>query len=168
VSYEHESRPVTTRTASEIDAPTSTELDDIRRAGEAALRRHLVRRRAETVTLTRLEYERLADAARLWWLLVSSSHVDELLSEWWEWHDRRALRQTSYAVAGGLDWRAVASAPTYAELERRRRLTTETPCGACGRTVTLVHPLPDELAARLPDLSSVRCPRCVAVRGVAA
>lgn len=123
---------------------------------------------AEMVTIPRAEYNRLLHLALIMETLDSSPHVSELLAELLEWNERRIMRETSWAISSGLDWRAAASVPTYAELECRRRLTTDTPCGACGQTVTLVHPLPDELAARLPDLSSVRCSRCAAVRGVAA
>lgn len=49
------------------------------------------------------------------------------------------------------------SGPTFAELRRRRTLVSRLPCGECGEPVDLVHPLPDELANRLPDTSGVRC-----------
>lgn len=61
--------------------------------------------------------------------------------------------------------------PSYAELVRRRQLTSTAPCGVCGTAVTLAHPLAEEYAARLPDLSWVRCADCpqsvplAAVRG---
>jgi hypothetical protein len=32
----------------------------------------------------------------------------------------QSFRQASNAISAALDWRAVANAPTYAELERRR------------------------------------------------
>lgn len=62
-----------------------------------------------------------------------------------------------------------AIGPSYRELERRRLLTSTLPCGHTGCTVTVefVHPLPDELAARLPDTSSVRCPKHLHRRTVA-
>lgn len=122
----------------------------------------------ETVTIPRTEYQRLLHAAMFAETLDSSPHVAELIAEYLDWNERRILGETSHAISAGLDWRAAARVPTYAELERRRQLTTDTPCGTCRRTVTLVHPLPDELAARLPDLSSARCQQCSTLRAVAA
>ncbi|WP_367134735.1 DUF2742 domain-containing protein [Saccharothrix sp. HUAS TT1] len=46
-------------------------------------------------------------------------------------------------------------------LSAKRKLVSDLPCGhpGCGITVRFVHPLADELAARLPDMSWVRCAR---------
>ncbi|PKW13659.1 hypothetical protein [Saccharopolyspora spinosa] len=77
---------------------------------------------AEPVSLTRAEYAQLRHDAECWRLLMSSPHVAELLAEWFEWDRRRTAVETSHAVAGAIDWRAVASAPTYAELARRRSI----------------------------------------------
>ena len=59
-----------------------------------------------------------------------------------------------------MDWSLQAGAPTYAELERRRQLTSDTPCGECGVTVTITHPVPDQYANRLDDMSWARCDTC--------
>ncbi|ACU34146.1 hypothetical protein [Actinosynnema mirum] len=44
-------------------------------------------------------------------------------------------------------------------LSERRKLTSELPCAhrGCPRVVRFTHPLPNALAARLPDTSWVRC-----------
>jgi len=47
--------------------------------------------------------------------------------------------------------------PTQSELQRRRTLISRLPCVVCHQPVDLIHPLPDELAARLPDTSWARC-----------
>jgi hypothetical protein len=114
----------------------------------------------ETVTIPRAEHARLVAHAEAWRKLCASQHVADLITEWIEWDRRRTARQTSAAISGARDWRLRAGAPTYATLERRRRLTTDAPCGACGATVTLIHPLPDHHAARLPDMTWVRCDAC--------
>jgi hypothetical protein len=83
----------------------------------------------------------------------------------WRMAFSEASGEISRAMAG------LTTGPSHAELVRRRQLTTAASCQACGTAVTLVHPLPEEYAARLPDLSWVRCADCpqagpfVAVRG---
>jgi hypothetical protein len=47
--------------------------------------------------------------------------------------------------------------PTQSELQRSRTLISRLPCAICSQPVELLHPLPDELAARLPDTSWARC-----------
>jgi hypothetical protein len=118
---------------------------------------------ADTVTITRAEYDQLAVDAGAWRMLRDSEHILDLLAEWLEWDRRRTTRQISGAFSEGMDWTLQAGAPTYAELKARRQLTTETPCGSCGATVTLTHPLPDEYADRVPDLSWARCDTCAPV-----
>ncbi len=118
---------------------------------------------ADTVTITRAEYDQLVVDAGAWRMLRDSEHILDLLAEWLEWDRRRTTRQVSGAFSEGMDWTLQAGAPTYAELEARRQLTTETPCGSCGAAVTLTHPLPDEYADRVPDLSWARCGTCAPV-----
>jgi hypothetical protein len=116
----------------------------------------------ETVTIPRDVYDQLVVQAGAWQMLCASEHVLDLLAEWVEWDQRRTTAQTSHDVSAAVDWRLRAGAPSYAELARRRQLTTDTVCGACGTGVTLVHPLPDEHADHPDDLSWVRCDRCIA------
>ena len=87
-----------------------------------------------TITLSREVYEELATqaaayrefAGHLWKRiptlarLAESPHVRDLISEWIEWDDRRQTVESSHAISAAGDWEAVAAAPTYAELERRR------------------------------------------------
>jgi hypothetical protein len=79
---------------------------------------------ATRVTIPFAEYRALTLDAAAWRLLNTSSHVAELLAEWVEWDRRRTARETSNAVSAAGDWRALAAAPTYAELERRRAVVT--------------------------------------------
>ncbi|MGV9366221.1 hypothetical protein [Amycolatopsis sp. NPDC003731] len=79
---------------------------------------------ATRVTIPFVEYRALTLDAAAWRLLATSPHVAELLAEWVEWDRRRTLRETSHAVSAAADWRALAAAPTYAELERRRAIAT--------------------------------------------
>lgn len=96
----------------------------------------------EYVTLPYLEYHQLVLEAGAWRLLQSSPHVTELLDEFIEWDRRKTLREASWAICSGRDWRASASAVSYAELERRRNLF---PCGQC--TEQLAY-------------GTTRCPAC--------
>lgn len=75
---------------------------------------------SDTVTITRAEYDALVLDAGCWRLLVSSPHLDNLLVEWREWAERQALSESTAEIAAMFDWRKRASAPTYAELARRR------------------------------------------------
>lgn len=62
-------------------------------------------------------------------------------------------KQASRAIAGALDWRAEADAPSFAELQRRRAApVTPLRCvhPGCRAVVSVPHPLPEQLA-------SVRC-----------
>ncbi|MEU4517835.1 hypothetical protein AB0F52_03840 [Amycolatopsis sp. NPDC024027] len=79
---------------------------------------------ATRVTVPFIEYRALVLDAATWRHLNTSPHVAELLAEWVEWDRRRTLRETSHAVSAAADWRALAAAPTYAELERRRAVAT--------------------------------------------
>lgn len=79
---------------------------------------------ATRVTIPFTEYRTLTLDAAAWRLLIISPHVADLLAEWIEWDRRRTLRETSHAVSAAADWRALAAAPTYAELERRRAVVT--------------------------------------------
>ncbi|MEV5720642.1 hypothetical protein AB0L41_42825 [Amycolatopsis mediterranei] len=81
----------------------------------------------ERVTIPFLEYRALVADAGAWRLLATSPHVAELLAEWVEWDRRRTARETSHAVSAAADWRAVAGAPTYAELAARRAVATTDP-----------------------------------------
>ena len=57
------------------------------------------------------------------------------------------IREASKAISGALDWRAEASKPSYAELQRRRAVpVTPVRCqhpNGCARVHYLEHPLPD-------------------------
>ncbi len=79
------------------------------------------------VTLRWDEYRALVADAGAWRLLTTSPHVAELLAEWVEWDRRRTTRETSHAVCASANWQAVAAAPTYAELERRRAVVITEP-----------------------------------------
>ncbi|MEV4057087.1 hypothetical protein AB0J55_38275 [Amycolatopsis sp. NPDC049688] len=79
---------------------------------------------ATRVTIPFTEYRALTLDAAAWRLLATSPHVAELLAEWIEWDRRRTARETSNAVSAAADWRAIAAAPTYAELDRRRAVAT--------------------------------------------
>jgi hypothetical protein len=79
---------------------------------------------AARVTIPFTDYCSLTLDAAAWRLLATSPHVAEFLAEWVEWDRRRTLRETSHAVSAAGDWRALAAAPTYAELERRRAVVT--------------------------------------------
>jgi len=65
--------------------------------------------------------------AMMWRALNSSLHVTELLSEWYEWYQRRQARETSAAINEAANWLKVAKTPTYAELRRRRDVATTDP-----------------------------------------
>ncbi|MEU0467238.1 hypothetical protein ABZ215_24825 [Amycolatopsis sp. NPDC006131] len=69
-------------------------------------------------------------AADCWRLLTSSPHVAELLGEWVEWMHRRTMREASWRISAAVDWSAVASAPTFAELARRRAVFEGEPLSA--------------------------------------
>lgn len=95
----------------------------------------------------------------------------------------RLEESTAHAIAQRVaaDWadaqvgrreraRAVATAPDQLPdivghqpfcLSAKRKLVSDLPCGhsGCHALVRFVHPLADELAARLPDTSWVRCAR---------
>lgn len=78
----------------------------------------------DTVTLLRTEYTALLMDAAAWRTLNSSPHVAELIAEYFEWLWRAELRESSSAISAAVDWRAAASVPTYAELQRRRSTYT--------------------------------------------
>lgn len=98
-----------------------------------------------------------AEAWRRYWLPEA---IAERLRAELDLIDRITLERFKAAsadVACGWDVARYCTGPTFAELRRRRTLTSRLPCGACGQPVDLVHPFPDELASRLPDTSGVRC-----------
>lgn len=74
----------------------------------------------DVVTLDRTEYTRLVSDAQAWRALWRSEHVRDLMCEWDEWRRRRDMSAATAAMSALADWRAIAGAPTYAELERRR------------------------------------------------
>ncbi|OLT46933.1 hypothetical protein BJF85_00205 [Saccharomonospora sp. CUA-673] len=76
---------------------------------------------SDVVTLDRAEYTQLVADAEAWRAVTRSPHVMDLLGEWREWRLRRDMSASTACMASLENWRAVASAPTYAELERRRR-----------------------------------------------
>lgn len=105
---------------------------------------------ADTVTITRAEYDQLIVDAGAWRMLRNSEHILNLLAEWIEWDRRRNARQISAAFSDGVDWKLKAYAPTYAELERRRNTylcpTCDQPlqrpwnyCTGCGWTEPTVE-----------------------------
>jgi hypothetical protein len=67
------------------------------------------------------------------------------------------FKAASADVSAGWDASRYCTGPTQSELQRRRTLVSRVPCAICSQPVNLVHPLPDELAARLPDTSWARC-----------
>lgn len=96
-------------------------------------------------------------AATAWRILANSPHILDLLAEWAEWHQRRGQRDVSHAISGPDGyWTLRAGAPSYAELRRRRELTSTLPCSDCGTPVVLVHPFLDENWTAPPVL----CGRC--------
>ncbi|WP_291412706.1 DUF2742 domain-containing protein [Actinophytocola sp.] len=83
------------------------------------------------------------------------TELDAFATAW-----RRAHKEASAELSRYVADRGYSVGPSHAELDRRRQLTSTAPCGVCGAAVTLRHPLPDSHAARLPDLSWVRCTSC--------
>ncbi|GAA1229593.1 hypothetical protein GCM10009676_10240 [Prauserella halophila] len=75
----------------------------------------------DVVTLDRAEYTALVSDAEAWRALKRSEHVVDLLHEWHEWRRRRDLSAATAAMSSLESWHAVAGAPTFTELERRRR-----------------------------------------------
>lgn len=67
-----------------------------------------------------LRQQSIVFAAECWRRLTASPHCAEIIADLFEWERRKSLRETSNAVSAAADWRAIASAPAYAELERRR------------------------------------------------
>lgn len=122
--------------------------------------------RAEWLALDERDPRKLAAAIRpaLAYLVESTpeaiaarlrAELDEFATTW-----RRAHKEASADISRARTDLGYGIGPSHAELVRRRRLTSTAPCGACGTAVTLIHPLPDEYAARLPDVSWVRCADC--------
>jgi hypothetical protein len=74
-----------------------------------------------------LRQQSVTFAADCWRRLTASPHCAEIIADLFEWERRKSLRETSNAVSAAADWRALASAPTYAELERRRAEYTHPP-----------------------------------------
>lgn len=121
---------------------------------------------AEWLALTECDPRKLAAAARpaLAYLIESTPDAiaarlrDEL--DWFATEWRRAHKEASAEVSRARTDLGYGIGPSHAELVRRRQLTSTAPCQACGAVVVLAHPLPEEFAVRLPDLSWVRCAGC--------
>ncbi|HEX4721020.1 MAG TPA: hypothetical protein VH333_00800 [Pseudonocardiaceae bacterium] len=99
-------------------------------------------------------------AAEAWRHYWQADAIAERLRAELDLIDRVTLERFKAASADvSVAWDAAryCTGPTQAELQRRRTLTSRVPCAVCSRPVDLVHPLPNELAARLPDTSWVRC-----------
>jgi hypothetical protein len=99
-------------------------------------------------------------AAEAWRRYWQPAAIAERLRTELDFIDRVTLERfktTSADVSRAWDASPLCAGPTHAELLRRRALVSRLPCGICSQSVDLVHPLPDELAARLPDTSLVRC-----------
>jgi hypothetical protein len=122
--------------------------------------------RAEWLALDERDPRKLAAAIRpaLAYLVESTpeaiaarlrAELDEFATAW-----RRAHKEASADVSRARTDLGYGIGPSHAELVRRRQLTSTVSCGTCDTAVTLLHPLPDEYAARLPDLSWVRCTDC--------
>jgi hypothetical protein len=109
------------------DIPTVTRVDDTPNSIERALFRPPEYGGLEWCALPADDPRRhaaLVHAAECWRLLCSSPHLADLLAEWQEWLARRTFSQTSSAISAAADWRGLASAPTYAEIDRRRNTYT--------------------------------------------
>lgn len=73
------------------------------------------------------------NAANAWAAYWSDTEVARRLADELEQLDRevtRRIRATSYEVAVGMNWSALASRPTHAELARRRAEVPDGPCGS--------------------------------------
>jgi hypothetical protein len=90
-----------------------------------------------------------------WRWLCQSGHVLDLIAEWSEWDRRRVASETSQQLSAAGRW---SGGTSYAELRRRRRLTSVHPCHICGESVEIVHPMPKAWFDALPRLDFVRCP----------
>lgn len=97
--------------------------------------------------------------AALDWARQNTLAAQEERAEVDEYFDRSALKQAALVMSAMWQERHEFQ-ESYAELERRRRLVSILPCAysQCGTEVEFIHPLSDDQAARLPDLSWVRCP----------
>lgn len=98
-----------------------------------------------------------AEAWRRYWLPAA---IAERLRSEMDLIDRATLERFKAAstdVSRAWDASRHCAGPTFTELRRRRALVSRLPCAICGQPVELLHPLPDELACRLPDTSGVRC-----------
>jgi hypothetical protein len=100
-------------------------------------------------------------AAEAWRRYWQRDAIAERLRAELDQVDRATLERFKAAsanVSRAWDLSRHCTGPTFAELRRRRALVSRLFCAVCGRPVDLLHPLPDELARRLPDTSGVRCP----------
>jgi hypothetical protein len=100
------------------------------------------------------------EAAEAWCRYWKPEVIAERLRTELDFIDRVTLERfktASVDVSRVWDASRLCAGPTHAELRRRRALVSRLACGICRRPVDVVHPLPDELAARLPDTSLVRC-----------
>lgn len=101
------------------------------------------------------------EAAEEWRRYWQPEAIAERLRAELDLIDRATLERfkaISADVSRAWDASRYCTGPSFAELQRRRTHVSRLPCGVCGQPVDLVHPLPDELASRLPDVSGVRCP----------
>lgn len=76
----------------------------------------------------------IGDAARIigeYRALMSSPQGRTMWEEWRAWHRRRAMAESSSAISASEDWSAVAYAPTYKQLVRRRYGDDWTPVTPC-------------------------------------
>lgn len=98
-------------------------------------------------------------AAEAWRRYWTREAIAERLRAELDMYDRIWLERWKAMTADmSRTWDAAryCTGPSHAELQRRRN-TSWAPCGICGQRTELRHPLPDQFAARLPDLSWVRC-----------
>lgn len=97
----------------------------------------------DPVIVPRSEWIQLVLDAECYRKLLESPHIAELLAEHTEWDRRKSLREASWQVSEAAKGSAQGWV-SYAELERRRRLTSILPCGRCGEPVEMVHPFLDD------------------------
>lgn len=100
------------------------------------------------------------EAAEAWRSYWTPAAIAERLRAELDLIDRATLdrfKAASADVSRAWDLSVHCVGPRHVELQRRRQLTSQLPCGLCGEPVEFIHPLPDHLAADLPNTSRVRC-----------
>lgn len=102
------------------------------------------------------------DAACWRRLTACTDFFDAVLLEWHLWNERRAQSEASTEVSKIAKQQADRGHVhvSYAEIERRRRLTSVESCAVCGTSVELVHPIEEWQFDLLPSLDWVRCESC--------